>query len=387
MFTRISPLLQKNRKSKLIFLAFCFSLLSAYPIFRSFYYSNGLSTYKNQIAWLENRSDYYNPWQYRVLCPMLVEGMLWVYDHTIDKVYPVEEKVHIRIQSSTGESEATRQLVELTQRKGAMKYMIVFVLFRFIEHLVIFVLAYCLWSYFVKNDWLIFFGLLFLSLGMGNAGAVADLTFNTYIDNILYLLTACIIVYRLNPYWLLPVTVIGAFNRETSIMIPFLYFISVCDFSRVDWKRPRIGAIKLPPMKDWVLTAVQYVLFFGIFLAIRHHYGYRPQQVWKAPAGLPMLKLNLASADGVKAWFEMIGTFSVLPLIILFKFKRFPYILRVWFIGIVPIWFFVHLLTVVTYQTRLFLVPFILIFIPMLLWLIEDYYRRQEPAPAAGTLA
>src|SRR5579859_5751880 len=146
MFTRISPLLQKNRKSKLIFLAFCFSLLSAYPIFRSFYYSNGLSTYKNQIAWLENRSDYYNPWQYRVLCPMLVEGMLWVYDHTIDKVYPVEEKVHIRIQSSTGESEATRQLVELTQRKGAMKYMIVFVLFRFIEHLVIFVLAYCLWS-------------------------------------------------------------------------------------------------------------------------------------------------------------------------------------------------------------------------------------------------
>jgi len=377
MFIRITQLLQKNRRIKILFLCFCFSLLSLYPIFRSFYYGNGINTYKNHIAFLEKRSDYYNPWQYRVFCPMVVEGMMWVYDHTVDKVFPIEEKLHVKIESTTGQADVTKQFVELAQTKGALKYMIVFIFFRFIEHLLIFILAYILWSYFVRNDWLLFFGLLFLCLGIGNSGAVADLTFNTYIDNALYLLTACIIVYRLNPWWLLPIIVVGAFNRETSIMIPFLYFISVMDFTGIDWKRFRLSAVKFPPVSVWMLTVAQYILFFSIFLAIRHHYGYRTQQTWKVHAGLPMLKLNLLSADGVKAYFEMIGTFSILPFIILYKFKRFPYRLKVWFIAIVPVWFGVHLLTVVCYQTRLFLVPTILIFIPMMLWLVENNYRSR----------
>jgi len=57
--------------------------------------------------------------------------------------------------------------------------MIVFVFFRFIEHMVIFLLAYKPVEFFIKNNWLLFFGLIFLTLGMGNAVAVADLTFNT----------------------------------------------------------------------------------------------------------------------------------------------------------------------------------------------------------------
>jgi len=384
MFTRISLLLQKNRRSKIIFLAFCFSLLSFFPVFRSFYYGNGIGTYKNHIAWLENRSDYYNPWQYRVLCPMIVEAMKWTYDHTIDKIYPVEEKVHISIHSTTGSSEATHQLMEITKTPGALKYMIVFIAFRFLENVLVYALTYCLWSYFIKNDWLIFFGLLFLSLGIGNSVSVADLTFNTYIDNILYLLTACIVVYRYNPWWIIPITIIGAFNRETSIMIPFLFFISQMDFSSLQWRKPRLSSIRFPPSTTWIITAISYVLFFAIFVGIRRYYGYRTAQYWKVPPGLPMLKLNLLSADGIKAYFEMIGTFSVLPFIILYRFRRFPALLRTWFIAIVPVWFLVHWLTVVTYQTRLFLVPTILIFIPMMLWLIENYTRNNQlmPAPA-----
>jgi hypothetical protein len=383
MFTRITQLLQKNRRTKILFLSLCFALLSFYPIFRSFYYGNGISTYKNQIAWLENRSPFYNPWQYRVLCPMMVEGMLWVYDHTVDKVYPIEEKVHLQIASTTGQPEVTKQFLELAATPGALKYLIVFLFFRFIEHVVIFILAYALWSYFVRNDWLLFFGLLFLSMGMGNAGSVADLTFNTYIDNILYLLTACLIVYRRSPWWLLLIILFGAFNRETSIMIPFLYFLSCMDLSKLD-RRLRWADIGFPRLRIWLLTAAQYLLFFTIFLGIRRYYGYRPQSTWKVAAGLPMLKLNLISADGIKSWFEMIGTFSVIPLIILYRFWRFPYLLRLWFVAIVPVWFMVHWLTVVTYQTRLFLVPEILIFIPMLLWLIENSEGRLPAAPLPG---
>ncbi len=372
MFTRITQLLQKNRNIKIVFLAFCFSLLSLYPIFRNFYYGNGILTYKRHVAFLEKRSEFYNPWQYRVLCPMIIEGMVWVYDHTVDKIYPIEEKIHFKVESTTGTTEVTDQLSEIAKSKDAIKYMIIFVLFRFLEHMFIFLLTYILWAYFIKSNWLIFFGLCFLTLAMGNSVAVADLTFNTYIDNILYLLAACIIVYKKNPWWLIPITIFGALNRETSIMIPFLYFVSCTDFRQVNWKQFRFSSIRLPRFSIWALTAIQYILFFGIFIWIRMYYGYRPQQVWKVPAGLPMLKLNLLSTIGLKSYFEMIGTFAVIPFIILYKFKRFPYLLKLWFIAIVPIWFFVHLLTVVTYQTRLFLVPVILIFLPMMMWLIED---------------
>jgi hypothetical protein len=385
MFTRITRLLQRNRKIKVVFLSLCFSLLSLYPVFRSFYYGNGIATYKNQIAFLENRSDFYNPWQYRVLCPFLVEGMKWCYDHTIDKLYPIEDKIHVDLSSNTGQSVASTELNRVLRSPGALKYMIVFITLRFLEHLLIFLLAYALWSYFIKNDWLILFGLLFACLGMGNAGSVADLTFNTYLDNILYLLTACIIVFKRNPLWLLPVITIGSLNRETSIMIPFLYFISAMDFSKTDWRRFRFSAIKWPDPKIWLLTLAEYLIFFIIFIAIRRYYGYRPPSIWKVPPGLPMLKLNLLSADGIKAYFEMLGTFSILPLVILLVFRRFPLLLRTWYIGIVPIWFSAHLLTVVCYQTRLFLVPTLVIFIPMFLWLIEDYYKKNiPPASAAG---
>jgi hypothetical protein len=376
MFTRITQLLQKNRRFKLFFIFICFSLLSIYPIFRNFYYGNGILTYQRHIAFLEKRSEFYNPWQYRVLCPCIIEGMLWTYDHTVDKVFPIEEKLHFKVESTTGTTAVTENLSELVQKKGAIKYMIVFIFFRYLEHMGIFLLSYLFWCYFIKNHWLIFFGLMFMTLSMGNAVAVADLTFNTYIDIILYLLTACVIVYRKSQWWLLPIIILGAFNRETSIMIPFLYFITMTDFRSVNWKHFRISDVQFPKLQVWLITALAYIIFFSIFVGLRIHYGFRPQQVWKVPAGLPMLKLNLFSTIGLKSYFEMIGTFAVIPLIILYKFRQFPYLLKLWFIAIVPVWFAVHLLTVVTYQTRLFLVPEILIFLPMMLWLIENSIRK-----------
>ncbi len=96
----------------------------------------------------------------------------------------------------------------------------------------------------------------------------------------------------------------------------------------------------------------------------------------KCPSGMKMIKLNLFSGIAIKSYFEMLGVFSVIPFIILYKFKSFPLLLRVWFIGIIPAWFAVHIYSVVIYQTRLFLVPTIFIIMPMLLWLIENNYRK-----------
>lgn len=376
MFTPTTPSLHKNSRIAKWFLAICFALLSTIPIYRNFYYSNGLLTYERHRAVIEGRSEFYNPWQYRVLCPYAVEAIRWVYDRTVDKVFPIEEKLHLNIESNTGTTNETDQFVKLMQTPGAMKYMIIFIFFRFAEHIFIFFLAWKLWSKFVKNKWLIFFGINFLALALGNAVTVADLSFNTYMDIILYLLTANIIVYNKDHLLLIPITIFGAFNRETSIMIPALYFISQTDLTQLDLKRFSFRAIKFPPLKTWLITVLLYVFFFTIFISLRVHFGYRPQQVWKVPAGLQMLKLNLASATAVKAYMELIATFAVIPLIILYKFKSFPHLLKKWFLFLVPVWFLIHFVSVVAYQTRLFMVPFILIMLPMLLWLVENETAR-----------
>jgi hypothetical protein len=379
----ITQSLQKNNRIATWFVCFCFAILSVYPIYRNFYYSNGILTYERHRAVIEQRSEYYNPWQYSILCPYSIEAILYVYNHTIDKVFPVEEKFHFSIQNTSGTTDETDSFVKLMQTPGAMKYMLIFIMFRFLEHLLIFYLAWKLWRYFVQSNWLIFFGINFLALALGNAVTVADLSFNTYMDIIFYLVTANTIVYKRNPLILVPITILAAFNRETGIMIPALYFISQVDFSNFSLKPFSLKAIGWPPAKTWVFTAVLYILFFAVFIGLRWHFGYRPQQVWKAPAGLQMLKLNLASAVGMKAFLELIGTFGVIPLILLYNFRQFPYLLKKWFLFIVPIWFAIHFVSVVAYQTRLFMVPFILVMLPMLLWLVEkqisdNYAARQK---------
>lgn len=378
MSTLITQSLQKNNRIGIWFICLCFAILSVYPIYRNFYYSNGILTYERHKAILEKRSEYYNPWQYRILSPMLVEGMLFLYNNTIDKIYPVEKKMNFSIESTTGTNAETDAFVRLMQTPGAIKYMLVFIFFRFIEHMLIFYLSWRLWAGFVKSKWLIFFGINFLALALGNAVTAADLSFNTYIDIILYLLTANIIVFNRNIKWLIPITILGAFNRETAILIPALYFISKTDLTAFNFSKFNIRDISFPGKNTWFYTIFLYLIFMSIFIGLRWYYGYQPQQVWKAEAGLPMLKLNLMSAAGVKAYMELIGTFGVIPLIILYKFKSFPHLLKKWFLFLVPIWFAVHYISVVAYQTRLFMVPMVLIIMPMMLWLVERHIRMQN---------
>lgn len=375
MSTLIIPSSLKKSKKKIFFFAFSISLLSLYPIYKNFYNGGAIRTYRRHIDLIQGHSEYYNPWQYRMLCPLAIEGLMWVYNHTIDKIYPLEEKIHLNLTEASQATPETKEFMHLVQKKGILKYMLVFILFRFFLNFLVFTLAFLLWRYFVKNNWLIFFGLLFISLAMGNGVIASDLTFNTYLDNVFYLLTACIIVFRKKPFWLIPLITLAAFNRETSMMIPLLYFVSQMDFSGFTIRKFNIAAIRFPAAGVWALTAGLYAIYFAIFIAVRIHYGYQPAPVWKVPPGWPMVKLNLFSLVGVKSYFEMLGVFSVIPLVILYKFRSFPLLLRVWFIAIVPAWFAVHIYSVVTYQTRLFLVPTIIIFLPMMLWLIESRYK------------
>lgn len=377
MFTHTTPLWPKRSRIRTAIFCFCLTILSAFPIYKNFYYSNGLLTYERHKALIAGESEFFNPWQYRILCPMTIEGIMWVYNHTVDKVFPIESKFHFNIQNTSGTNDETDKFVKMMQTPGVMKYLLIFSLFRLVENFFIFYLAWILWSYFIKGKWLIFLGINFLALALGNSVSAADLSFNTYMDIIFYLLTANMILYKWNRNWLFLIVPLAALNRETGMLIPALYFISETDFTRFSLKKSGIRNIRFPKLNTWIFIGILYIIFLSIFVALRVYYGYRPQQQWKAPAGLPMLKLNLFSAVGAKAYMELIGTFGVIPLIILYKFKAFPHLLKKWFIFLVPIWFGVHYVSVVAYQTRLFMVPIILIFLPMILWLAEQEIKQR----------
>jgi hypothetical protein len=375
MSTPTIPSSQKSSKKWLLFLAFCFTLLSLYPIYKNFYNGRAITTYERHVALIQGRSEYYNPWQYRMLSPLIIEGMVFVYDNTINRIYPIEEKFHFQFRETSEPTAETKELMNLMKNPRAIKYTIVFILFRFCLNFLVFALAFRLWTHFVDNRWLKLFGLMFLSLAMGNAVIASDLTFNTYLDNIFYLISACIIVKKKNPYYLLLFVPLAAFNRETSMLIPFLFFISQLNLTRFNIKSP-LKTIDFPPGRVWLLTAALYLLFFAVFITVRIYYGYQTPQQWKVPPGIQMIKLNLFSAVAAKSYFEMLGLFSVLPLIICYNLKSYPPLLKNWFIFIVPIWFAVHFYSVVTYQTRLFLVPTILIMLPMVLYTIENSIRK-----------
>lgn len=372
MFDVFKNSLQQNKGKKLIFLIVCSFFLSAYPIYKNYMNGEAIATYQLYRGVIEKRAKFYNPWQYRILCPWLIEGAKFVYDHTFDKIFPSEKYFHFSFHSTSGFTNETKQFIDELNDPNTIKYIFIFIIFRFLEDFLILLFSFYLISYFVKNQWLALLGLVLISWSMGNGVSASDLTFNTYMDNLLYLLAGCIILYKKNPWYILPVTIIGALNRETSLLIPFLFFISYIKFNET---KPisynYFKKVSWPDKRTFFITLLSFVSFVIIFVGIRAYFGYRPQGEWKVPAGLPMLKLNTISIVAIKGYFEMFGAFSILPLICLYKFSKCSRILRVWFIGIVPIWFFIHFYSVPAYESRLFFVPVYLIFIPMVLEIIN----------------
>ena len=110
------------------------------------------------------------------------------------------------------------------------------------------------------------FGICFLALAFGNAVTAADLSFNTYMDISFYLLTANIIVYKKNPWWIVLITFLAAFNRETGMLIPALYFISQTDFAKFSFAKIQYQA-------NWI-SAKKCMDHYHYFLHHFHQHFY-----------------------------------------------------------------------------------------------------------------
>ena len=123
--------------------------------------------------------------------------------------------------------------------------------------------------------------------------------------------------------------------------------------------------------KALIITTIASTLFIIIFVGIRVYYGYPPQSSWRVDIGWPMLKLNLFSSASVKTYSEFFGIFAFFPIWAVFVLKSANIKLKIFFYTLVPVWFALHLYTGIAFQTRLFLVPTILVILPIVLEYID----------------
>lgn len=355
-------------------------MASLYPIHRNFDHGLGFWQYQRHLDFMEGKSPFFNPWQYRVLCPMIVEGGKWTYEHTVDKIVPLEKIKQFDPVKAAGSPVEQETIIN---RKDGIIYLIVFAAFRFVMNVLIYLFCFSLFAYYTRNNWLNAVGVFLVSLAMGNAVFNADLSLNTYMDLLLFLWMACIVLYRSNAWWILPITILGALNRETALLIPGLYFVAAAVDPANRKKLLGISWLHTPAVRTWIITAVSLVAFFAIFIAIRIHYGFRPPGMVEETGmtfGWQLIKFNTTGKYGVQTMIEMYGVLGFLPLAWLFCFRHLSMLLRVWSLLLLPCWIGLHFVSTQAGESRYYLVTLILVLIPMVLEMINRSAKRLTTA-------
>lgn len=250
-----------------------------------------------------------------------------------------------------------------------------FLLIRFCQNFLAFGLAVAFYRKLGLRLGEALFGIAFLAWGMCHSLYDGDLTFNTYTDLSLFL-TAGLLLLHGKIRWLIPLMLIAPFNRETSGCIPFMLLFG-CIFTQTDKSR----------YKETIWT---FVICVGLWLIIvgglRLVYGVRPYIVPTAGKH-PILPLLLFNLTWWRTWVFLFATLGLMPLLALASWKAWPRPLKAFFWAIVPVWFPVHFALAHAPETRLFLVPQLLIFIPGALfglryWMATSTAAAPPAAPA-----
>lgn len=328
-------------KNNLLLLAL-FSVLSLYCVYEQVADGHSITMAEQKgrhERFMQANSDFFNPWQYRVLSPYLLEGVIQVWNKGVGLLgsrVPVSENVNY----------------------------IPFLLFRFFQNILIFFAAVAFYKALgIKNQSLLLFGILMLGLNMSNSTYGSDLSMNTYFDVFFYLVAGYLIVNRKN-IWIIPLTFIAALNRETSAFIPVMFLLFNLDFSN----------FRLPSRKVITVFSLSVLLFLAAYISPRVFYGIKEYHgINGIDTPFEFLKFNLTYG----AFYpEMFGTLGFVAVIALLRYKYWNSTLKLFFWLIVPFWFGFHIMMSQAMETRLFLVPQALIFLPAALYVIEFEIRK-----------
>jgi len=122
---------------------------------------------------------------------------------------------------------------------------------------------------------------------------------------------------------------------------------------------------------------VGLALWAIVFGGLRFILGW-PATAWRdhwGPWGWELVAVHVSS---LHTWVFLALTLSILPLLTLWEFRLLPSQVQGLFWLVVPLWFAVHFASALVNETRLFLVPVALVFIPGAL------YNRESPIGVDG---
>ena len=259
-----------------------------------------------------------DPWQYRVLAPLLIDP-----------------------------------LIGLLHRLGIPHHVAVsFILFRVLQDTLLLLLAAAYYRQLGLSLPHALLGMILLAWGMSYSHYDSDLQFNTFFDVIFYLLAGWCVL-RGRSAWIVPIAALAALNRETSGLIPFLPLAAAPGSAR------RLAPVCAAALLGYAGVSIGLRLLYG---TQEYHgpYGHEP--------GLDLLGYNLWRAI---TWQQLFATLSVIPLLALLAWRRWPRPLKGFFLAVVPVWVVVHAFAAVLAESRLFLVPQALVFIPGALFLAQ----------------
>ena len=260
-----------------------------------------------------------SPWQYRLLSEWLLEGLIH-----LTSLFKAENPFYF-----------AALILRIAQ--NILIYFLAFLYFRALG--------------FSRETALV--GILFLTGSMLNSFFKSGFSFNTYFDLIFYLGAGLLILNR-SFSWLPMIMVAAALNRETSGLIPFLAFSSL-----VDVKDRRFG---------FLFISLSFFCWGGVFVILRILYPDAELFIpYERPPGIPLLLYNLFPLN-LDLLFRFFGIIPLLGLLVIRQWK--PVLAR-FFVVLIPIWFGVHLFASVITETRLFLVPQAMVFIPLFLLFVD----------------
>jgi hypothetical protein len=280
-----------------------------------------------------------DPWQYRVFSEFVAEGML-------------------RILAFLGPQAAV---------------VAGFLSLRVLQNIAILLAAFALYRKASDSDWLGLLGMLILAGSMLNAYYDNDLSFNTYFDLLFYLL--CVLLLLSRRYSAVVIlTVFAALNRETSALIPFVMAGAL------------YGDNTRPGLRRYMPVLLSLAIFIVVFVGLRTLYAPRPLYVpYHQAPGIPLLLYNLTRWF---TWQQLLSTMGLVPIVGLLFFSALPPLWQRLFLIVGPIWFLIHSFASVMAETRLFLVPQAILFIPAALIAMRAWLQIQEhtvnPSPLSS---
>jgi hypothetical protein len=223
--------------------------------------------------------------------------------------------------------------------------------FRVLQNVVIFALAWLLYRRFGLTRAAAALGLALLAYAMTRSGYHAGLTFDTYGDLAVYLAAGVLILDR-RYAWIVPLTIVGAINRETCGLVPLMLAATGLRLGRRTPEGRRALLLGLAALAAFAVTvaAVRVVVGPGhLIIPYGKHHGFE------------LFGYNVGR--GV-TWQNIFETVTIVPMIALYRVREWPPALRTFALAVVPIWLVVHLFGAVLAETRLLLVPYALVAIP-----------------------